>query len=134
VLLLAFTAGCTSSPSAPTVTPEFSQTEIVIGLGDPPAANGDLLNVVYTGWLYDPTKADLKGVQFDASPPGLAPFSFRLGNGQVIQGWEQGLVGIRVGGSRRLVIPPSLSYGGIRHTLIPPNQTLVFEIQLQSIG
>src|SRR4051794_9950640 len=106
-LLVSLTAGCTASPAAPTGTPPFTQTEIIIGLGDP-AQDGNQLNVQYTGWLYDPSKADFKGPQFDASNPDGAPFAFRIGRGQVIAGWDQGLLGIRVGGSRRLIVPPSL--------------------------
>ena len=131
--ILALAASCTSSPTAPTVTPAFTQTEIIIGLGDP-AETGDLLNVRYVGWLYDPSKSDFKGPQFDASNPAQSPFQFRLGSGQVIAGWDQGLVGIRVGGSRRLVIPPSLAYDGERHGLIPPNESLVFDVELVSIS
>jgi FKBP-type peptidyl-prolyl cis-trans isomerase len=125
-------AACTSSPTAPTVTPPFTQTEIVIGLGDP-AATGQRLTVNYTGWLYEANVPETKGVQFDSSR-GLTPITFTLGGGQVIQGWDQGLVGLRVGGSRRLVIPPSLAYGSVRHGIIPPNASLVFDVELVSIG
>jgi FKBP-type peptidyl-prolyl cis-trans isomerase FkpA len=132
VAVASLSAGCTSSPAAPTVTPPFSQAEIVIGLGDPAAA-GQSLNVNYTGWLYAADAPETKGVQFDSNRGG-SPFTFTLGGGQVIQGWDQGLVGLRVGGSRRLVIPPSLAYGSTRHSLIPPNATLVFDVELVSIG
>ena len=124
-------AACTSSPAAPTVTPPFTQTEIIIGLGDP-ASTGQNLTVNYTGWLYEADKPETKGVQFDSNAGGT-PFGFVLGGGQVIQGWDQGLVGLRVGGTRRLVIPPSLAYGSVRHGLIPPNASLVFDVELVSI-
>jgi FKBP-type peptidyl-prolyl cis-trans isomerase FkpA len=88
--------------------------------------------VNYTGWLYDSSRTQQLGAQFDASTPGT-PFSFKLGSGQVIAGWEQGVAGMRVGGLRRLVIPPSLGYGDTRHGLIPPNATLVFDIALLSV-
>jgi len=96
------------------------------------AANGQSLTVDYTGWLYDSTQPDEKGAVFDAS--GSTPFTFTLGNGSVIAGWDQGVVGMQVGGVRRLVIPPSLAYGAVRHGAIPPNATLLFEIHLTAIA
>jgi FKBP-type peptidyl-prolyl cis-trans isomerase len=88
--------------------------------------------VNYTGWLYDPTKTDFKGIQFD-STAASGPFTFTLGAGSVIKGWDDGLVGLRVGGIRQLVIPPSLAYGNVRNNAIPPNTALVFEVELLSI-
>ena len=89
--------------------------------------------VHYTGWLYDGTAPEKKGTQFDASEPGR-PFVFWLGAGQVIAGWEQGLVGMKVGGLRRLIVPSTMGYGrnGSGST-IPPNAALVFEIELLSV-
>ncbi len=95
------------------------------------AAVGGLLTVNYTGWLYDLSKTDQKGLVFDTSL-GKTPFTFTLGAGQVIRGWEVGVPGMRVGGVRRLVIPPSMAYGDQRAGSIPPNTTLVFEIELLS--
>jgi FKBP-type peptidyl-prolyl cis-trans isomerase len=90
------------------------------------------LTVNYTGWLYDALKPpDHEGLQFETSQ-GTTPFVFILGTGQVIPGWDQGIVGMKVGGTRRLVVPPSLAYGGTRNGPIPPNATLIFEIQLLS--
>ena len=86
----------------------------------------------YTGWLYDASKTDGKGAQFDTSA-GRDVFTFTLGIGQVIEGWDRGLPGMRVGGLRRLVIPPSLAYGGFRNGPIPPNAALIFEIELVTI-
>ena len=83
----------------------------------------------YTGWLYDSTRPDQKGLQFDTSI-GTTAFTFTLGSRQVINGWDLGLLGMQVGGLRRLVIPPSLAYGGTRNGPIPPNATLVFDIEL----
>jgi FKBP-type peptidyl-prolyl cis-trans isomerase len=93
------------------------------------AANGRILTVHYTGWFYNESRPDQKGPVFDASQP-ENPLVFTLGVGGVIQGWERGLVGMRVGGLRRLVIPPSLAYGSPRNRTIPPNATLLFEVEL----
>ena len=121
-------AACTS-PTSPTFRAAFQQTDVRVGTGAEAAA-GMTLMVNYTGWLYDDTKADKKGEQFDANPAGL-PFIFRLGSGQVIGGWDLGVAGMKVGGLRRLVVPSDLAYGregaGSR---IPPNATLVFDIEL----
>jgi FKBP-type peptidyl-prolyl cis-trans isomerase len=89
------------------------------------------LTVHYTGWLYDSTRPDGKGRQFDSSR-GSEPFSFRLGAGDVIPGWDKGFEGMRVGGKRRLVIPPDLGYGatGTPDGTIPANAGLVFEMEL----
>ena len=87
----------------------------------------------YTGWLYDATKADFKGTQFDTSI-GKAPFTFRLGAGQVIAGWDQGLLGMRAGGKRTLIIPASLAYGRTGSgTTIPPDAPLIFDVDLISV-
>jgi FKBP-type peptidyl-prolyl cis-trans isomerase len=91
---------------------------------------GRRITVNYTGWLYDPTRPDNKGQQFDTSA-GRQPFSFVPGAGQVIRGWDQGVVGMKVGGLRRLTIPPDLAYGSTgAGGVIPPNATLVFDIEL----
>jgi FKBP-type peptidyl-prolyl cis-trans isomerase FkpA len=126
------TAGCDDSPSAPTPPAvPFSQNDLVVGSGTTAAA-GQTLTVNYTGWLYDALKPpDHEGLQFETSL-GTTPFVFVLGTGQVIPGWDQGIVGMKVGGTRRLVVPPSLAYGGTRNGPIPPNATLIFEIQLLS--
>ncbi len=124
-------AACAGSPTTPAQIPAFSKTDLTVGTGAT-AASGNTLSVNYTGWLYDPSKADFKGLQFDASAAGT-PFQFTLGAGQVIQGWEQGLPGMNVGGVRRLVIPPSQAYGDQRSGKIPPNAALVFDIELVSV-
>lgn len=126
--LLAAVPGCTKAPTAPSHYAPFSQTDLRIGAGAG-AANNNVLTVNYTGWFYDESKPDQKGVVFNSSV-GVDPFVFTLGQGAVIAGWDQGLVGMRVGGLRRLVIPPSLAYGPTRRGLIPPNATLLFEIEL----
>ena len=127
-VLIALFVGCSSSPSTPSNDPPFSQTDLRVGTGAVAAA-GQTLTVNYTGWFYDASKPDQKGVSFD-STVGKAPFTFTLGAEQVIKGWDQGLPGMKVGGLRRLVIPPSLAYGSTRSGSIPANTTLLFEIEL----
>jgi FKBP-type peptidyl-prolyl cis-trans isomerase FkpA len=96
------------------------------------ATSGTSVTVNYTGWLYDAAKLDGKGLQFETSI-GAAPFTFTLGVGQVIAGWDQGVAGMKIGGLRRLVIPPSLAYGAVRYGPIPPDATLVFDIELVDV-
>ena len=129
VAALAACWSCSNSPTNPSPV-GFSQTDLRAGSGAE-ATVGKTLTVNYTGWLYDASKADQKGLIFDASV--AAPFSFTLGAGQTIPGWEQGLVGLRVGGIRKLVIPPSLAYGGVRTSAIPPYSTLIFEVELLDV-
>jgi FKBP-type peptidyl-prolyl cis-trans isomerase FkpA len=102
-----------------------------VGSGDG-AVSGSSVTVNYTGWYYDASKTDKKGLEFDSSA-GQTPLTFTLGAATVIAGWDQGLVGMRVGGLRQLIIPPSLAYGGSRYASIPPNTTLVFEIELVEV-
>lgn len=100
---------------------------ITTGTGDTPK-RGDTVNVHYTGWLADGTK-------FDSSVDRDEPFSFVLGTGQVIQGWDQGVAKMRVGDKARLTIPPELAYGERGYPgAIPPSATLIFEVELLSIG
>ena len=131
VALSAGAAACSKSPVEPSNNAAYSQTDVRAGTGTQ-AATGNVVTVNYTGWFYDESKADRKGPQFDSSI-GREAFSFVLGGGFVIQGWEQGLVGMRVGGIRRLVVPPSLGYGPVRFGPIPPNATLLFEIELLNV-
>jgi FKBP-type peptidyl-prolyl cis-trans isomerase FkpA len=129
--VLAAAAACGSSPTGPSSSAPYSQTDLRVGTGDDAVA-GKVLTVNYTGWLYDASKTDGKGLQFDTSVGGT-PFSFTLGFGQVIGGWDRGLTGMKAGGLRRLVIPPSLGYGAVRYGPIPPDATLVFDIELVSV-
>jgi FKBP-type peptidyl-prolyl cis-trans isomerase FkpA len=129
--LLTGTAACNRSPTEPSNNAPFSQTDLQVGIGAS-AATGNTLTVHYTGWYYNESAAGQKGVQFDSSRFG-EPFTFVLGGGGVIAGWDQGLVGMRVGGVRRLVVPPSLAYGTGRVGPIPPNATLLFEIELLEV-
>jgi FKBP-type peptidyl-prolyl cis-trans isomerase FkpA len=123
-----------SSPTSPTPQPgaPFSQTDLRVGTGAE-AVTGRTVLVHYSGWLYDPAQPESKGQMFDTST-GRSPFPVPLGAGQVIRGWDQGLVGMRVGGLRRLVIPPELAYGSAgRAPAIPPNATLVFDVELLAV-
>lgn len=133
ILLVAAGCGGGSSPTSPsTGSAPFSQTDLVVGTGTEATA-GKRLTVNYTGWLYDPAQPDRKGRQFDTSV-GRQPFTFTVGAGQVIRGWDQGVPGMKVGGQRRLIIPPELAYGSAgAGGAIPPNATLVFDIELLDV-
>lgn len=117
-----------SSSSAAVANPAaFSYTDTTVGTGTQ-AASGKTASVTYTGWLYSDTAADHKGTQFDAGT-----FSFVLGSGQVIPGFDQGVTGMKVGGTRVVLIPSSLGYGASGQGSIPPNAGLVFQITLNSV-
>ncbi len=124
-------SGCVDSPTAPSSFAPFTRTDLRVGTG-PPALVGSVVTVHYTGWIYDASKPDNKGPQFETSVGGT-PFSFTLGSGQVIAGWDLGVVGMAEGGLRRIVLPPSLAYGPGRNSIIPPNATLIFEIELVTV-
>jgi FKBP-type peptidyl-prolyl cis-trans isomerase FkpA len=124
-------ASCSDSLTTPSSSAPYSQVDLLVGTGTE-AAVGNTLTVNYTGWLYDPTKPDNKGLQFDSSI-GRDPFLFILGTQSVILGWDRGLVGMKIGGIRRLVVPPSLGYGNVRNQSIPPYSTMVFEIELLDV-
>ena len=130
-LLLFAVAGCGGSSDAPTATTSsapYSQTDLVAGFGVE-ATSGRNVTVSYSGWLYDTSRPDGKGNQFDSS----ASFQFALGRGQVIAGWDRGVPGMKVGGQRRLIIPPDLAYGASGRPPIPPNATLIFDITLLGV-
>ena len=96
------------------------------------AASGQHVTVHYTGWLYQDGAA---GRKFDSSKDRGQPFEFSLGAGMVIRGWDEGVAGMRVGGTRRLVISPELGYGARgAGGVIPPNATLVFDVELLGVG
>ena len=100
--------------------------DLVVGTGQEALA-GDNVTVDYTGWLYH-------GKKFDSSVDRGEPFQFTLGAGRVIQGWDQGILGMKVGGTRKLIIPPDLAYGAAGSPpKIPPNATLVFEVELLAV-
>jgi FKBP-type peptidyl-prolyl cis-trans isomerase len=101
--------------------------DLVVGTGDVANA-GQKVTVHYTGWLTNGTK-------FDSSKDRRDPFVFDLGRGQVIKGWDQGVQGMKVGGKRKLTIPPGMAYGSRgAGGVIPPNATLVFEVELLGVG
>ena len=107
--------------------------DVTVGSGAEAKA-GQRVTVHYTGWLYDHTRPDKKGAEFDSSRTGNRPFSFELGAGQVITGWDQGVAGMKVGGQRTLVIPPEMGYGARgAGGVIPPNATLVFDVELLGV-
>ncbi len=133
LLVLSAACGGSSSPSNPTPLPTapYSQTDLVVGTGDE-AVNGKTVTINYSVWLYSDTAPENKGTFIQSSPAG-SPFSFVVGGNGVITGMNQGIVGMRVGGKRRLVLPPDLAYGSAGNGPIPPNATLVFEIELLSV-
>ena len=109
---------------------ELAGIDVVVG-GGPAVQNGDTAIVHYTGWLYDADAGNRRGTQFDTSR-GFDPFTFQLGAGQVIRGWDEGVAGMRVGGRRLLFIPSEYGYGerGTPDGSIPPNAGLVFDVEL----
>jgi FKBP-type peptidyl-prolyl cis-trans isomerase FkpA len=127
-------AGPATPPPAPPPAAALLVTDLVKGIGDE-ALPGMVVIVHYTGWLYDPVAKDLRGRKFDSSRERGQPLSFPLGGGRVIRGWEQGVPGMKVGGTRRLVIPPELAYGsrGAGNGVIPPDATLLFEVELLAV-
>src|SRR4051812_28544499 len=138
--LAAFPA-CGGNDSSPSTTGEtglssitaLQVTDLKVGTGAD-ATNGKTVTVHYTGWLYNESAPDKHGSKFDSSRDRNQPFSFPLGAGQVIKGWDQGVAGMKVGGQRTLVIPPSLGYGSAGSGgVIPPNATLVFDVELLNV-
>ena len=107
--------------------------DTVVGTGAEARA-GQNVRVHYTGWLYDPTAANHRGRKFDSSKDRGQPFVFGLGQGQVIRGWDDGVQGMKVGGTRVLTIPPEMGYGARgAGGVIPPNATLMVEVELLSV-
>ena len=98
------------------------------------AVKGKSVKVNYTGWFFDAKQPQMKGFQLDTSV-GKEPFEFTLGEKQVIAGWDEGLVNMKVGGKRKLYIPPDLAYGsrGTRDGVVPVNQALLFEVELLDV-
>lgn len=124
----------TKATNPVTVAPPttLKSVDSVVGSGTV-AATGKTLTVTYTGYLYDGTQTNFRGTQFDSNVGGTA-LSFVLGAGKVIAGWDQGLVGMAVGGTRILTIPPSLAYGSTATAKIPANSTLIFVVTLTAVN
>lgn len=124
-----------SASSTATASPpmKLETTDLATGTG-PAVKAGQTAIVHYTGWLYSESAPDKKGQKFDSSVDRNEPFGFPLGAGHVIPGWDQGVAGMQKGGKRRLVIPPELGYGASgAGGVIPPNATLVFDVELVDI-
>jgi FKBP-type peptidyl-prolyl cis-trans isomerase FkpA len=139
-------AGCNRDKGAPGATPAateaaapvadtspqtFQKIDTVAGTGAVASA-GHMVSVNYTGWLFDPKAPQQHGAKFDSSI-GREPFTFRLGGGSVIKGWDQGVDGMKVGGKRTLIIPAALGYGDDGAGPIPPGANLVFDVELLDV-
>ena len=109
------------------------QNDTKLGTGTE-AVSGKNVSVHYTGWLYDEAAPEHKGKKFDSSRDRNEPFEFSLGAGMVIKGWDQGVVGMKIGGQRTLIIPAAMGYGARgAGGVIPPNATLVFDVELLAV-
>ena len=126
-ITVAACGGSNDTPTAPSVNVPFTTTDLRVGTGTE-ATNGRRVSVNYTLCLYSSTGTDNKGTLIESNP-----YAYTLGGGGVIQGWERGIPGMRVGGLRRLIIPPDLAYGSQASSRIPANSTLVFEIELLAV-
>ncbi|MDO9054899.1 MAG: FKBP-type peptidyl-prolyl cis-trans isomerase [Gallionella sp.] len=127
-----------AAPPAPTMEnssmTELIKTDTRLGEGAEASA-GNHVSVHYTGWLYDEAAADHKGKKFDSSRDRSEPFDFPLGAGRVIKGWDQGFDGMKAGGQRTLIIPAHMGYGARgAGGVIPPNATLVFDVELLGVN
>lgn len=118
-------------PAATANVVAFQKIDTVPGTGKEAIA-GSTAVVHYTGWLFDPTAPSQHGAQFDSSRGGQ-PFSFPLGGGQVIKGWDEGVQGMKVGGKRTLILPPEMGYGAGGAGPIPPNANLIFDVELLDV-
>ncbi len=118
----------------PSNVKELMQIEVKPGAGAVASA-GQTVSVHYTGWLYDEAAPEHKGKKFDSSRDRNRPFEFPLGGGRVIRGWDVGVQGMKVGGQSTLVIPPEMGYGARgAGGVIPPNATLVFDVELLAVN
>ncbi len=139
--LTVFITACTDTSEVKNVTAKpvpvqissLIKDDVKMGTGAE-AKTGQTVSVHYTGWLYDPSAADKHGKQFDSSRTRGTPFTFPLGGGRVIKGWDQGVAGMKIGGQRTLTIPSQLGYGarGAGGT-IPPNAVLIFDVELMGV-
>ena len=125
--------GAPELPPATVGVEQLQVTDLAVGSGAEAVA-GKRVTVHYSGWLYDPAQPETKGKPFDSSREAGRPFTFALGAGQVIAGWDQGVQGMKVGGQRRLVIPHQLAYGESgAGGVIPPRASLVFDVELLDV-
>jgi FKBP-type peptidyl-prolyl cis-trans isomerase FkpA len=134
-LTLAVCTGCAGSEvdMADSGITTLQSQDVTPGTGAE-AGKGQTVRVHYTGWLYDGAAGDKRGRKFDSSKDRNEPFEFRLGAGEVITGWDEGVAGMKVGGTRILTIPPAMGYGSTgAGGVIPPNATLVFEVELLGV-
>ena len=123
-------AGLMLMPHTAVAISKLKIIDVVKGAGEV-AVVGKMVNVHYTGWLYDKNASDFKGQKFDSSLDRNRHFTFPLGKGRVIKGWDQGVAGMKVGGKRTLIIPSSMGYGARgAGKVIPPNATLIFDVEL----
>ena len=132
------TTACSEQSAQPSAAKsnvtELIKTDTRVGTGTE-AVTGRNVSVHYTGWLYNEAAPDHHGAKFDSSRDRNEPFKFPLGAGQVIRGWDEGVAGMKVGGQRTLIIPPSLGYGARgAGGVIPPNATLVFDVELLGVN
>ena len=142
VAVLLVAAGCRDqltselpegAPMADTGITQLQKTDVKVGEGTEARA-GRVVRVHYTGWLYDASAGDKRGNKFDSSKDGNMPFDFTLGAKEVIPGWDEGVAGMKVGGVRVLTIPPAMAYGARgAGGVIPPNATLVFDVELLDV-
>ena len=127
VIALTFTSYANAASEA------LTKTDVRIGKGEV-AVSGKIVNVHYTGWLFDKTAPENKGKKFDSSRDRPGHFTFPLGAGRVIKGWDEGVQGMKVGGQRTLIIPSSMGYGSRgAGGVIPPNATLIFDVELMGV-
>lgn len=132
VILLPQVAFSETQKGAAKVT-ELVKKDIKIGTGEE-AAVGNMIEVHYTGWLYDAAAPEKKGVKFDSSRDRGTPFSFLLGAGRVIKGWDRGVAGMKTGGQRMLTIPAEMAYGARgAGNVIPPDAALIFDVELLGV-
>ena len=125
--------GLTLTGYADASSGEFIKIDIKTGTGKEATA-GKVVSVHYTGWLFDKSAADNKGKKFDSSRDRPGNFTFPLGVGRVIKGWDQGVQGMKVDGQRTLIIPPSMGYGARgAGNIIPPNAILIFDVELMAV-
>jgi FKBP-type peptidyl-prolyl cis-trans isomerase FkpA len=131
LVLAVIACGCAAQSEPPPM--ELIKADDRVGTGNE-AAKGRQVTVHYTGWLYEPSRQDRKGQQFDSSRDRNEPFTFVLGAGEVIRGWDEGVAGMKVGGRRILTIPPDYGYGARgAGGVIPPNATLLFDVELLDV-